>query len=160
VQSGGSVARVRNCLLPLDLYYRVEEHLWVRAEEDGTVTVGMTDVAQTTAGRVLVVTFRPLGRHYARDRPVAVLESGKWLGPVRAPVSGELVAVNPALLREPDLVNRSPYRRGWIVRLRPSAWEQEVGLLQSGPEAVEAYERYMGERDLDDCVHCEGYELP
>lgn len=160
MQSPRAVARVRNCLLPLELYYRVEEHLWVRAEPDGMVTVGMTDVAQTTAGRVLVVSFRPAGRHYARGRPVAVVESGKWLGPVRAPVSGELVAVNSNLLQEPDLVNRSPYRRGWIVRLRPSAWEQEMRWLQRGPEAVEHYERYMAERDLDDCVHCEGYELP
>lgn len=154
------VVTVRSCLLPLDLYYRVEEHLWVRREDDGTATLGMTDMAQTTAGRILVVTFKPAGRFYERGKAVAVVESGKWLGPVRTPLSGELVAVNEALRKEADLINRSPYGRGWLVRILPSAWEEERFFLLTGPQAVEAYERYMAERGLEDCVHCEGYEAP
>ncbi|MDT7947198.1 MAG: hypothetical protein RQ897_02485 [Thermoflexus sp.] len=156
----GKVVTVRSCLLPLDLYYRVEEHLWVRREGDGTITLGMTDMAQTTAGRILVITFKPVGRFYPKGKVVAVVESGKWLGPVRTPLSGELIEVNLALRREPDLINRSPYTRGWLVRMIPSAWEEESAFLLTGEEAVAAYERYMEERDLDDCVHCEGYEAP
>lgn len=154
------VATVRSCLLPLDLYYVVREHVWVRREEDGTATVGLTDVAQTTAGRILAVTFKRTGRFYEKGKTVAVVESGKWLGPVRTPLSGELVAVNEALRREPDLINRSPYRRGWLLRVAPVAWDAESALLLRGPTAVQAYEEYMEERDLDDCVHCEGYEEP
>jgi len=152
------VAIVRNCLLPLDLYYRVEEHLWVRREDDGTATLGMTDMAQTTAGRILVVTFKPVARFYPRGKAVAVVESGKWLGPVRTPLSGELVEVNTALRQEADLINRSPYGRGWLARMIPSAWEEESIFLLTGQEAVAAYERYMEDRDLEGCVHCEGYE--
>jgi len=155
-----AVRSVRNCLLPVDLCYVVEEHLWVRRDQDGSVTLGMTDVAQTTAGRILVVTFKPTGRFYPRGKAVAVVESAKWLGPVRTPLSGHLAAVNEALRREADLINRSPYGRGWLVRVVPSAWEEEAGLLLSGEEAVAAYERYMADRDLEGCVHCEGYEAP
>lgn len=153
------VAVVRNCLIPLDLYYQVEELIWVRPADDGSVTLGLTDVAQTTAGRVLAVTFRSVGRTYERGRPVAVLESGKWLGPLRTPVTGTLVAVNDALRADPGLVNRSPYTRGWVVRMQPAAWQEESPALVTGQAAVEAYEGFMLRRGLDDCVHCDGFEV-
>jgi glycine cleavage system H protein len=108
----GEVASVRSCLLPLDLYYRVEEHLWVRREEDGTATLGMTDMAQTTAGRILVVTFKPVGRFYGRGKAVSVVESGKWSGPVRTPV--------PRILGGPN------YR--WVGVAR---WEDLVGTVEA-----------------------------
>lgn len=150
---------VRNCVLPLDLYYKIEDHLWVRPEPEGRVTVGFTDVAQTTAGAILHVTFKEVGKFYPRGKVVALVESAKWLGPLRAPVSGTLVSVNEALLEDAGLINRSPYRRGWVVQLAPSALEEDLRRLLRGPEAVAAYERLMAEKDLDDCVHCEGFEI-
>ncbi len=153
-------AIVRNCILPTDLYYQVEEHLWVRVNPDGTATVGLTDVAQTVAGGILHVTFKKMGRDYARGETVAVIESAKWLGVVRTPLSGRLVAVNERLAQDPGLVNRSPYRAGWLVQVAPFDLPGELPLLLTGEAAVQAYERLMAERNLDDCVHCEGYELP
>ncbi len=153
-------AIVHSCILPLDLYYRVEQHQWVRVEADSTVTLGYTDVAQTVAGRILHVTFRPTGRHYAHGATVAVVESAKWLGAYRTPVSGVLLETNEALLTDPELVNRSPYRRGWLVRIQPDALERDLAELLTGDEAIAAYDAFMTRRGLDDCVHCEGYELP
>ncbi|GBD18126.1 Glycine cleavage system H protein [bacterium HR27] len=153
-------ALVRSCILPLDLHYRVEQHQWVRVEADGTVTLGLSDVAQTVAGRILHVTFRSVGRYYAYDATVAVIESAKWLGAYRTPVSGVFLEMNQALLADPELINRSPYRRGWLVRIQPDALARDLARLLTGEEAVAAYERFMASRGLDDCVHCEGYELP
>uniref|UniRef100_A0A7C5RU85 Glycine cleavage system protein H n=1 Tax=Thermomicrobium roseum TaxID=500 RepID=A0A7C5RU85_THERO len=155
-----SFAIVHRCILPLDLHYRIEQHQWVRVEADGTVTLGYTDVAQTVAGRILHVTFRPTGRHDAHDATVAVVESAKWLGAYRTPVSGLLLETNAALLEDPELVNRSPYRRGWLVRLQPDDLEHDLADLLTGHEAIAASDVFMSRRGLDDCVHCEGYELP
>lgn len=151
---------LRNCVLPTDLYYRVSDHIWVRREEDGLVTLGFTDVAQTTAGAMLIVSFRPMGKFYARNKVVALVESGKWLGPLRTPVAGTLVEINSALLDDAGLINRSPYGRGWVVRMAPEALERDLSELFSGEAAVAAYDRLMIEKGLDDCVHCEGYEVP
>ncbi|NOX61391.1 MAG: glycine cleavage system protein H [Chloroflexi bacterium] len=153
-------ALVRNCVLPRDLYYRVEDHIWARRNADGTVTLGFTDVAQTTAGGMLIVSYRPLGKFYRRNKVVALVESGKWLGPLRTPVAGTLVEVNEALPADAGLINRSPYGRGWVVRIEPEDADRDLAELLTGNAAIEAYERLMEEKGLDDCVHCEGYELP
>jgi glycine cleavage system H protein len=149
---------IRGCVLPLSLYYKVEEHLWLRMEADGTITLGLTDMAQTTAGRILVVSFRPVGAHYQKGKTIAVVESAKWLGPLRAPMDGWLTAVNQDLLEDAGLVNRSPYRRGWLVRFRPA--HLELSDFLNAESAAQAYAGLMESRKLEDCVHCEGYEFP
>ncbi len=154
------VAIVRNCVLPLDLYYKIEDHIWVRVEADGNVTLGFTDMAQTTAGGMLHVTFRPVGKFYPRGKVVALVESAKWLGPLRTPVAGTLIAVNEALPQDAGLINRSPYKRGWLARLEPENLGADLSELVTGEAAVAAYEAFMAAKGLDDCVHCEGYEMP
>lgn len=152
------IATVRSCVLPLNLYYKIEEHLWLRPEADGSVTLGFTDMAQTTAGRMLVVSFRPLGARYKQGKTIAIVESAKWLGPLRAPMEGTLAAGNESLLEDAGLINRSPYRKGWVVRFQPDALDLKDFL--TGADAAQAYESFMERRNLDDCIHCEGYEFP
>jgi len=154
------VAFVRGCLLPLDLYYKIEEHLWLRVNDDKSITLGFTDVAQTTAGRILIVSFRPVNAYYKQGKTIAIVESAKWLGPVRAPMNGMLIAVNEMLLADAGLINRSPYKKGWIARFQPDDLTAGLQRFVTGTEAVHAYETLMARRNLDDCVHCEGYELP
>lgn len=153
------VAIIRNCIIPTHLYYAVDRHTWLRRDEDGAVTLGLTDVAQTTAGGILHVTFKKVGAVYPRGKVVAVVESGKWLGPFRTPVSGEIIAVNERLLQDAGLVNRSPYRQGWILRIEPSNLEEELRDLVTGEEAVHTYTAFVEAKGLDDCVHCEGFEI-
>lgn len=155
-----NVTILRNCVLPLGLYYSVEEHIWVRKEPDGSVTLGFTDVAQTTAGGMLHVTFRPLNKFYPKGKVVTLVESAKWLGALRTPIAGTLAAVNEALPQDAGLINRSPYGKGWLVRLEPSNLETDLADLVTGDAAVEAYDAFMARRNLDDCVHCEGFEMP
>jgi len=153
-------AILRNCVLPLHLYYKIDEHIWMRMEPDGLVTLGFTDVAQTTAGGMLHVTFRQVGKFFPAGKAVAVVESAKWLGPLRTPVAGMLAATNESLLEDAGLINRSPYGRGWVVKMQPQASDGAHDLLVTGEAALAAYEAFMAERGLDDCIHCEGYELP
>jgi glycine cleavage system H protein len=133
---------VNDCNLPADLYYVVDKHVWARRDGD-LVTVGMTDVAQHLAKTIIAVTPKAPGRSVARGRNIATVESGKWVGPVPAPVSGEIAEVNTALTTSPSLINADPYGDGWVARIRPSAWDTEAADLASGPEGIEAYRRFL-----------------
>ena len=136
------MTRVNNCNLPEDLYYVVEKHVWARPEGE-LVTVGMTDVAQNMAKAIVAVTSKAVGVTVKKGRNIATVESGKWVGAVPAPVSGEIVAVNEALATSPGLLNSDPYGAGWVVRLRSSDWGADAADLVTGPEGVEAYRRFL-----------------
>lgn len=140
------MAQVLGCNVPEDLWYNVERHVWARPEPDGTVTVGITDVAQNLAGKIIVVSPKPAGRRVEKNKSAGTLESGKWVGSVPAPVSGEVVMVNALVKSDPSVVNRDPYGEGWLLRLRPDNWERDRADLVTGPQAVEAYRQRM-ERD-------------
>ncbi|HEX9354574.1 MAG TPA: glycine cleavage system protein GcvH [Streptosporangiaceae bacterium] len=136
------MALVNNCNLPDDLYYVVEKHVWARYDGD-LVTVGMTDVAQNLAKTIIAVTPKAAGKAVKKGRNVATVESGKWVGPVPAPVSGEIVEVNDALAASPGLINSDPYGAGWVARLRPSDWDADTADLASGPDGIEAYRQFL-----------------
>lgn len=132
----------RGCDIPADLAYWIEKHVWAR-EADGLVTIGITDVAQHLAARVVAVTTKRPGRTLERGQSVATVESGKWVGPVPTPVAGELVEVNAALGGEPTLVNSDPYGAGWIARIRATDWPADLADMASGPAGVEAYAAFL-----------------
>jgi glycine cleavage system H protein len=133
------MAEVRGCQIPEDLYYWPEKHVWARPEPDGTVTIGITDTAQHLAKTIISVTPRGVGRTVQRGGSAGTLESGKWVGPVTSPVSGEIVAVNDAAVANPRLLNDDPYGVGWFARIRPSDWASESRELVTGADAVAAY---------------------
>lgn len=133
------MAELAGCRVPEDLYYWVEKHVWARPEEDGTVTVGITDVAQHLAKTIIAVTPKAVGRTVERGKSAGTVESGKWVGPITSPVTGKVVAVNERLKAEPTLVNQDAYGEGWILRLQPVRWEEERLALLTGAEAVDAY---------------------
>ncbi len=136
------MAQVNDCNSPEDLFYVIDKHVWARVDGD-LVTVGMTDVAQHLAKSVIAVTPKKPGKTVARGRSIATVESAKWVGPVPAPVTGEIAEVNAALESSPGLINSDPYGAGWVARLRPADWDAEAGDLASGPEGVEAYRRFL-----------------
>jgi glycine cleavage system H protein len=142
------VALVNNCNLPEDLYYVVDKHVWARRDGE-LVTVGMTDVAQNLAKTIIAVTPKAAGRSVAKGRNIATVESGKWVGPVPAPVSGEIVEVNTVLTGSPSLINTDPYGEGWVARLRPADWDTEAASLASGPEGIEEYRRFLDEQGIN-----------
>lgn len=144
----------RGCELPDALWYDVEQDVWARPEADGTVTLGMSDPAQTRCGKVVSIRFKAVGRRVARGQSLATIESAKWVGPFPAVLSGTIVATNEAAFREDVLAaNKEPYGRGWLVRMRPEAWEAESGTLVTGAPAIERYRQRIEAHGIN-CMRC------
>lgn len=157
---------MKSCVFPVDLLYDVEHDMWARPGPDGLVHIGLTDVGQTAGGKLQVVSFpkaeKRIGTRIPPNRTVALMESAKWLGPVRLPVAGELVAVNDALRERPGLVNLDPYGRGWVVAFLP---DEDIPWL-AGDDARLAYRERLrrtfrsvaGVNDDFWCVHCNDWD--
>lgn len=105
--------------IPAELRY-APSHEWSRVEEDGTVTVGITDHAQDLLGDVVFVELPEVGRSVTAGEECAVVESVKAASDIYAPVSGEIVAFNEALGDTPELVNSEPYAGAWFFKIKPS----------------------------------------
>ena len=108
--------------LPGDLKY-TKDHEWLRQEEDGSVTIGITEHAQSALGDLVYIELPEKGIEIELGGEMAVVESVKAASDVYAPVSGTVVAVNEELSDDPEKINLEPYGEGWIVRLQPSASE-------------------------------------
>ena len=109
---------------PDDLYYH-KEHFWARLEGD-IVTVGGTDFAQKLAGQIVYVELPSTGRAVEQGKPCGSMESGKWVGRVYAPVSGKVESSNQDLEDSPELMNDSPYEKGWIFKIKSSNLQEEL----------------------------------
>ncbi|MCC5859902.1 MAG: glycine cleavage system protein GcvH [Ectothiorhodospiraceae bacterium] len=103
---------------PSDLYYAAT-HEWARLDEDGLVTVGITDHAQESLGDLVFVETPELDKAVEAGDACAVVESVKAASDIYAPVGGQIVDANARLQDEPELVNSDPYGEGWIMRIRP-----------------------------------------
>lgn len=145
------MATVRGCNLPDDLYYNVENNVWARKEGDGTVTVGMTSYACSLAGEIVSYTPKKVGKSIEANKSLCTVESGKWVGPVKAPVSGEVVAINESVQANPKSINADPYGSGWLVRLKPANWDGEAGALVTGGAAAEKFEAKMSADGFGGC---------
>ena len=104
--------------IPADLRY-ANSHEWARQENDGTVTVGISDHAQDALGDVVFVELPEVGKQLTAGQEAGVVESVKAASDIYAPVSGEVVAINEALTDSPELVNSDPYG-SWFFKLKPS----------------------------------------
>lgn len=96
-----------------------KSHEWVRMETDGTVTVGISDHAQTLLGDLVFVELPAVGRAVAAEESCAVVESVKAASDIYSPIAGDVIAINNALDDNPELVNNSPYQEGWLFKLKP-----------------------------------------
>ncbi|HEX9551486.1 MAG TPA: biotin/lipoyl-containing protein [Candidatus Limnocylindrales bacterium] len=144
----------RGCLIPLDLWYDVGRDVWLRPDDDGRVTLGMTDVAQTRAGKVLHILFKKVGRRVEAGQSAATIESAKWAGPFPSPVGGTVVATNADAFAADILVaNRDPYELGWLVRLEPDGWDPNAAGLVTGSTAVKQYEQRIEALGVS-CIRC------
>ncbi len=126
--------------VPTELKY-TRSHEWLRRNEDGTVTVGITDHAQEQLGDMVYVEIPEVGQALAANDACAVVESVKAASDVYAPVDGEVVEVNDSLTDNPEAVNQDAFGKGWIMKLKPSDAAQIDTLLDAaGYEAFVASE--------------------
>lgn len=113
--------------IPADLLFQ-SSHEWARVGGD-TATVGISDHAQAELTDVVFVELPAMGKTVHAGDPTAVVESVKAASDIYAPVSGEIVEVNPAVEADPSLVNTDPYGAGWIFKIKLTKPEQLSGLL-------------------------------
>lgn len=142
------------CAVLEELLYDLEHDNWVRLLDDGTAELGMTDIAQTRCGKIVAISFKPVGRRVPRGKALAVIESAKWVGPFPAPLTGEVVATNADGFAADGLIaNRDPYGAGWLVRIRPEDLEGEREHLVDGPAAFGHF-RELIDREEITCMRC------
>ena len=127
--------------LPGDLLY-TNDHEWLRREDDGAVTIGITDHAATSLGDLVYVELPEVGQEVESAGEMAVVESVKAASDVYAPIAGSIVAVNEELADDPEKINTDPYGEGWIVRMTPSDNIDESDLL-----TPDAYQQLLDSLD-------------
>ena len=145
------MTEIQGCNFPEEgISYDVENQMWVRFDDDGSITSGLTDIGQHIAGHILYVRPREVGEDVRKGKRVAIIESGKYVGPINAPLSGKIIEVNPKILANAGIINDEPYGEGWVFRLKPSDREKEENGLLSGEDAMEAIRDKL-ERESWDC---------
>jgi len=127
--------------LPGDLMY-TSEHEWLRREDDGGVTIGITNHAQSALGDLVYVELPEVGQELDVGGDMAVVESVKAASDVFAPISGTVVEINDGLADDPEKINADPYGDGWIVKLQPGGELDDGELL-----APAAYQNLLDEED-------------
>ncbi|UCH58203.1 MAG: glycine cleavage system protein GcvH [Candidatus Bathyarchaeota archaeon] len=126
--------------IPEGLYY-TEEHEWAKVDEDGTVTVGITDYAQKQLHEIVYVELPDVGAEVEQLSIIGAVESVKAVSDMNCPVGGVVTEVNDELLDSPELLNDDPYGEGWIVKLKPSDLEGDKVRLMD----AEAYRKHVAE---------------
>ena len=126
--------------LPGDLLY-TKEHEWLRREEDGSVTIGITDHAQSALGDLVYVELPDVGQDVDEGGEMAVVESVKAASDVYAPIAGAVAAVNEDLADDPEKINSDPYGDGWIVRIASDAVDADALL------SPDDYQQFLDELD-------------
>ena len=119
------MAKIEGYDLPDDLYYH-DEHAWVKIESDGTVTVGMNDFYQKSAGDTTYIDLPFEGDEVEQGETCGKIQSAKWVGKFVSPLSGEITEVNEELEDDATLLNKSPYDKGWIMKVKPSDLDKEL----------------------------------
>lgn len=122
--------------VPAELKY-VDSHEWLRLEADGTVTVGITDHAQELLGDIVFVELPEVGASLSADEQAGVVESVKAASDVNAPIAGEIVEVNQALVDAPETANTDPYGEAWFFRIKPANAADLDGLMDAAAYEAE-----------------------
>ena len=112
-----------------------KEHEWAKIE-DGKVRVGITDYAQKNLHEIVYVEIPEKGASVKQMEPMGTVESIKSVSEIYSPISGKIIEINEALKMSPELVNESPYEKGWLVVIEPSALDEEIKGLMTAEQYV------------------------
>lgn len=114
---------------PDDLLYD-KDHVWARVEGD-MITIGMTQFGQDLAGEIVYVEVPRVGRAVSQGEAFMSMESGKWVGRIKSPISGEIAEANEEVEWESSLVNQDPYGEGWLAKIEASDLNELGTLLKA-----------------------------
>ncbi len=116
-----------------------DDHEWLRLEDDGSLTVGITDYAQEQLGDIVFIELPEPGTNFDADSEMAVVESVKAAGDVKIPLAGEVLEVNGRLVDEPELVNSEPMGEGWFIKISANNMDDLDGLMDEAE-----YQEFIG----------------
>lgn len=128
---------INHCLFPDDLLYDLEDLVWIETT-DNVARVGATSILAALAGRLTAVRFRPTETIYDAGRSLGTIESARFVGALRTPITGKLIEGNRRLIDHPKLLNDSPYDEGWFARIEISRPEELESLKRIGALKDEA----------------------
>ncbi|MBN1551719.1 glycine cleavage system protein GcvH [bacterium] len=132
------MAKIKGYTMPDDLYYH-QNHTWVRLENDGTATVGMTEFYSRMAGDTTYVDLPEEDDDIEQGDTAGKIQSSKWVGKLVAPISGTIVEINENLEDDFMLLNTDPYGDGWIMRIEPSNLDEDLANLFHERDDVEKF---------------------
>ena len=127
---------------PDDMYFH-KDHMWVRVEGD-KVRTGYNAWAADAAGKLVSIKTRPAGKKVKAGKTLGSVESGKWVGSLKVPVSGTIAEINPALKGSPNIINDAPYDDGWVALIEPSDLDGDLAQLMKGDDSA-ALEAWLAE---------------
>jgi len=127
---------------PDDMYFH-KDHMWVRVEGD-KVRTGYNAWAADAAGKLVSIKTRPAGKKVKAGKTLGSVESGKWVGSLKVPVSGTIAEINPALKGSPNIINDGPYDDGWVALIEPSDLDGDLAQLMKGDDSA-ALEAWLAE---------------
>jgi glycine cleavage system H protein len=137
------MAVVRGFEFPDALHYLMQHDTWVRRERDGVATIGLTSLGVHISGEFIEFLPKPPGTAIERERSFGALEMSKVIRSARSPIAGTIVEANAGVRARASLINEDPYAAGWLVRMRPSAWDDDAQRLVTGDAIAPAVEAYM-----------------
>ena len=126
---------VGNCRFADDVFYDTSSNTWVRFQEDGVATIGITSILAWLGGPINSVSFKPIGTAVERGKALGAIESPRHFDTVRSPITGKVIGMNEALAGNPRLLNRDPYGAGWFAKLEPIKKQEEMALVKSPAQA-------------------------
>ncbi|MFQ5998200.1 MAG: glycine cleavage system protein H [Candidatus Bathyarchaeia archaeon] len=132
-----SKLKIEDLKFPTGLFYSTQ-HLWARIE-DKRIRVGMSDLGQKIAGKIVHVRIKKIGSSVKQGSLLGTAESIKWITGLTAPLTGELLEFNNQLREQPALINKDPYGNGWIAMLNPTDSERELKNLISSEKALREF---------------------
>ena len=119
------MALIEGYNFPDELFYH-KEHSWIKIESNGKIRLGLNDFYQKSAGDITNIDLPFEGDKITQGKTCGRIESGKWIGKLVSPISGEVIEINIDLEIDPSLINKSPYKKGWILILKPSNLNDEL----------------------------------
>jgi len=143
------MALVDSVEYPDDLYYDIANQIWYAPLQDGTLRVGMTPIAISLAGEILVFTPKRNGREFEKNRWFAALEGGKWAGSARAAFDGVVVESNEKLVTRPNLLGEDAFGAGWMLIVRPSSDDWRAALV-TGAGIAQAFGAWLADEGYRD----------
>ena len=133
------MSEFKGIILPDELYYDSKEHMWSKVEGN-RVQIGLDAFAlKATGGNTQYIKLKPAGAKAIKSKPFGSIEAGKYIGPLRAPVSGSIAEVNQKVIDDPNLVNTDPYGEGYLILIEASNLDEDIKDLIKGAENIQKW---------------------